>query len=432
MPRPPSTSRARRSPSRSSAASSSGARRRRRSRAGCSPSRASQLGGFFNSGQVERAALLRLGCDPPGASTADLEWVERLADLPSLRVTVKTALDDLPSDQAYAVTARVVNAREYAELAGELNVTEQVVRARVSRGLRAMAETLDDPAFKDAADEAGPAAGHRRRSASASEEAAAALRSLRARRRRRRALALARDRRCPSRRRSSPRRSAPARCASSTAAATRSNPSPAAAGTHAPAAEDPSVIVASATPDPGGGPPWVLRAYTTPQRPRVRAGRAAARRRLRAGAERAVPRPAEVRAGDVRGGRTRTARSSRCSASRGGGAHARLRHRRRPQPGDRRSGDARRSVQPVAFGAFVPSSTEPTRASGSSSARRSGAGRTCTVSDRRRRAPTRQVRALRVTNPAGDPPSHARGHRTSSDRVVNAACGRRPAWLSVA
>lgn len=105
----------------------------------------SQLGGFFNRGVVERAALVRLGCDPPGTSAADFEWVERLADLPSLRETVRTALDDLPRDQAYAVTARVVNARGYAELAGELNVSEQVVRARVSRGLRAMAETLGEP-----------------------------------------------------------------------------------------------------------------------------------------------------------------------------------------------------------------------------------------------------------------------------------------------
>ena len=107
-----------------------------------------QLGGYFTRGQVERAALVRLGFDPPGASTADLEWVERIADLPSLRATVRTALDGLPSDQAYAVTARVVNARAYSELAGELNVTEQVVRARVSRGLRALAEDLGDPAHE--------------------------------------------------------------------------------------------------------------------------------------------------------------------------------------------------------------------------------------------------------------------------------------------
>jgi RNA polymerase sigma-70 factor (ECF subfamily) len=108
-----------------------------------------QLLRFWKRGEVERAALRRVGCDPPDASTADIEWVEHAADLPSLRATVQTALDDLPTDQAYAVTARVVDAREYADLAGELNVSEQVVRARVSRGLRAMAKTLGDPALND-------------------------------------------------------------------------------------------------------------------------------------------------------------------------------------------------------------------------------------------------------------------------------------------
>ncbi len=106
----------------------------------------SQLLHFWKRGEVERAALERLGCDPPESTTADLDWVERVADLPSLRATVRTALAELPSEQAYVVMARVVEARPYADLAGELNVSEQVVRARVSRGLRAMAKTL---AFED-------------------------------------------------------------------------------------------------------------------------------------------------------------------------------------------------------------------------------------------------------------------------------------------
>ncbi len=112
-------------------------------------SHATSLGLFWKRGQVEQAALRRLGLEPPDAGVAELEWVERAADLPSLRATVRTALRALPTDQAYAVTARVVDAREYADLAGELNVSEQVVRARVSRGLRAMAETLGDPGIKD-------------------------------------------------------------------------------------------------------------------------------------------------------------------------------------------------------------------------------------------------------------------------------------------
>ena len=109
----------------------------------------SQLLRFWKRGEVERATLQRLGCDPPGGTTADIDWVERMADLPSLRATVRDALDELPTDQAYAVTARVVEARPYSDLAGELNVSEQVVRARVSRGLRAMAEALGEPTLKD-------------------------------------------------------------------------------------------------------------------------------------------------------------------------------------------------------------------------------------------------------------------------------------------
>jgi RNA polymerase sigma factor (sigma-70 family) len=108
-----------------------------------------ELAGFWRRGEVERAALQRLGCEPPEGGAAEIEWVERVADLPSLRATVRTALGHLPHDQAYAVTARVVDARAYADLAVELNVSEQVVRARVSRGLRAMAETLSDTELED-------------------------------------------------------------------------------------------------------------------------------------------------------------------------------------------------------------------------------------------------------------------------------------------
>ena len=125
-------------------------RARRRSRAGCSRSPATSCCCFWKRGEVERAALQRIGCDPPEGTTADIEWVERVADLPALRATVRFALDDLPPRPgATPSPARVVDARDYADIAGELDVSEQVVRARVSRGLRAMAETLSDPALKD-------------------------------------------------------------------------------------------------------------------------------------------------------------------------------------------------------------------------------------------------------------------------------------------
>lgn len=109
----------------------------------------SQLALYWKRGEVERDALQRIGCDPPGCENAELEWVERLADLPLLRSTVRTALGELPDDQAYAVTARVVDARAYSDVAGETGVSEEVVRARVSRGLRTMAKLLGDPSLED-------------------------------------------------------------------------------------------------------------------------------------------------------------------------------------------------------------------------------------------------------------------------------------------
>jgi RNA polymerase sigma factor (sigma-70 family) len=110
----------------------------------------SQLLRFWKRGAVERAALERLGCEPPESTTADLEYVEHVAHLGVLRESLQAALEVLPRDQAYVVMARVVHGRSYADLAAELGVSEQVVRARLSRGLRTMAKSLDvDLVFED-------------------------------------------------------------------------------------------------------------------------------------------------------------------------------------------------------------------------------------------------------------------------------------------
>ena len=44
-------------------------------------------------------------------------------------------VEDLPADQREAITARFVKDQDYAEIAAELQCSEQVVRKRVSRGL---------------------------------------------------------------------------------------------------------------------------------------------------------------------------------------------------------------------------------------------------------------------------------------------------------
>ena len=110
----------------------------------------SQLAAFWQRGEVERAALQRLGCRPAGGRRPRTSsGSSALADLPSLRATVRTALDDLPRPGVRRRRRGSSTRAPYADLAGELNVSEQVVRARVSRGLRAMAETLSDPDLED-------------------------------------------------------------------------------------------------------------------------------------------------------------------------------------------------------------------------------------------------------------------------------------------
>jgi RNA polymerase sigma factor (sigma-70 family) len=98
-----------------------------------------QLSVYWRRGAAERRALALLGVDGCGAGQADLERIEELVGLRALRGRVRRAIDELSPEQAYAVQQRVVCERGYAELAAELGVSEQAVRARVSRGLRALA-----------------------------------------------------------------------------------------------------------------------------------------------------------------------------------------------------------------------------------------------------------------------------------------------------
>jgi DNA-directed RNA polymerase specialized sigma24 family protein len=54
------------------------------------------------------------------------------------RLDSLSLLDALPAEQRAAVRGRVIDGRDYAELARELDCTELVVRQRVSRGLRTL------------------------------------------------------------------------------------------------------------------------------------------------------------------------------------------------------------------------------------------------------------------------------------------------------
>jgi RNA polymerase sigma factor (sigma-70 family) len=95
---------------------------------------ASRLVDSFRRGQVEDRARRRLGMPARVLTDRDLERVEELVDL-SRGLSAESLVADLPEDQRGAVLARIVDERPYGEIAAQLDVSEAVVRRRVSRGL---------------------------------------------------------------------------------------------------------------------------------------------------------------------------------------------------------------------------------------------------------------------------------------------------------
>lgn len=94
-------------------------------------------------GQVEQRSLHQLGIEVPSMTTTEYERVEELADLDRVRPAITTALQSLPAGQREAVHLRVIEELNYDEIAERAGVTEVVVRARVSRGLRRLGRDLD-------------------------------------------------------------------------------------------------------------------------------------------------------------------------------------------------------------------------------------------------------------------------------------------------
>ena len=97
-----------------------------------------QLADFFRKGVVRRRALVRLGVQTPHLVDADYERVEELAAASGHSALLAEELDQLSAPHRAALQLRVVEEREYAEVAGLLGVSEQVARARVSRALRVL------------------------------------------------------------------------------------------------------------------------------------------------------------------------------------------------------------------------------------------------------------------------------------------------------
>jgi RNA polymerase sigma factor (sigma-70 family) len=93
-------------------------------------------------GRIEHAARQRLGTEPTPLTDEDLLAVEERAAAGS--ATLQQALEALPDPTRRALLARVVEEREYPDIAMELDCSEHVVRQRVHRGLARLRERLEE------------------------------------------------------------------------------------------------------------------------------------------------------------------------------------------------------------------------------------------------------------------------------------------------
>jgi RNA polymerase sigma-70 factor (ECF subfamily) len=92
-------------------------------------------------GQVERAARQQLGLTALRIDDEDLDRIEELIDSTDV---ASTLAGQLPEDQLLALRARILDERDYSEIAGTLRCSEAVVRKRVSRALRTLREAMED------------------------------------------------------------------------------------------------------------------------------------------------------------------------------------------------------------------------------------------------------------------------------------------------
>ena len=101
-----------------------------------------KLADSVRRGRVEEGARRRLALERVVLTDAVLEAIEALGD--GARVAELVA--GLPADQREALLARIVDEREYDEIAGALDTSALVIRKRVSRGLSALRARLGETA----------------------------------------------------------------------------------------------------------------------------------------------------------------------------------------------------------------------------------------------------------------------------------------------
>ena len=91
-------------------------------------------------GTIDDRARRRLAMQPVVLDDRDLERVEEISAETDLMRELASRLE---ADQLQALQARVLDEREYGEIAAQLQCSESVVRKRVSRALRVLRRAME-------------------------------------------------------------------------------------------------------------------------------------------------------------------------------------------------------------------------------------------------------------------------------------------------
>jgi RNA polymerase sigma-70 factor, ECF subfamily len=102
-----------------------------------------QLAAYYRSESIERRALERLRWAVPSVDGALHDELERIVDRDAPRSDVADAMQGLSAERRNAVHLRIVEGRNYCDIAASLGCSEQTARAHVSRGLRRLARALE-------------------------------------------------------------------------------------------------------------------------------------------------------------------------------------------------------------------------------------------------------------------------------------------------
>jgi RNA polymerase sigma factor (sigma-70 family) len=90
--------------------------------------------------RIEDSARRRLKLERVVLTDADLELVDELVGMDE---RLQALIQTLPAEQQTALVARVVEERDYSEIAREMECSPSVVRQRVSRALRTLRSEME-------------------------------------------------------------------------------------------------------------------------------------------------------------------------------------------------------------------------------------------------------------------------------------------------